>query len=342
MTTAIDLVTEPQHGGLVLGISAGAPGAGLTALGAQHGDLIRERVIEHGSALLSGFEWGDWAELDAFVNSVVGRPLDYTERSSPRTELHPGVFTATDHPPTEEIFLHTEQSYNLSVPRYLFFFCRQGAPEGGANTLSDCRALHDALPREIADRFDKEGYLLVRNFLPGLGLSWQEAFGTKDREEVRIYCEANSIELEWLDEDHLRTKQVRWAVATHPTTGRRSWFNHMTFFHARTLREEVGEFLLEEYGPWGMPTNTFYADGSQIPDDIVVGLQQAYRDQQIEVTARTGDVLIVDNLSVAHGRLPFEPPRELFVSMSDALSWSQLRPAERTSSPGAGAAAPGE
>ncbi|MEN2422428.1 TauD/TfdA family dioxygenase [Streptomyces rimosus] len=340
MTITMDLVTGPRHGGLVLGIEAGSPGAALTEVGARHGERIREGVIEHGAALLSGFSWADWPELDAFVNSVVGRPLDYTERSSPRTELHPGVFTATDHPPTEEIFLHTEQSYNLNVPRHLFFFCRQGAPEGGANTLADCRALYDALPRTIADRFDAEGYLLVRNFLPGLGLSWQDAFGTKDRAEVQAYCDANAIEVEWVDEDHLRTRQRRWAVATHPVTGRRSWFNHMTFFHARTLRPEVGEFLLEEYGPWGMPTNTFHADGSEIPDEVVAGLQQAYRDHAIEVTARTGEVLIVDNLAVAHGRLPFVPPRELFVSMSDALPWSALRPVERTSAPAGGVAAP--
>ncbi|MFF9642522.1 TauD/TfdA family dioxygenase [Kitasatospora aureofaciens] len=334
MTTAITLDAEPRLGGLVCGLSSpGRPA--LTELGAQHGPSIRERVVGHGAALLSGYEWTDWNDLDAFVKQVVGSPLDYTERSSPRTELHPGVFTATDHPPTEEIFLHTEQSYNLTVPRYLFFFCRQGAPEGGANRLADCRAVHDALPREVVERFDREGYLLVRNFLPGLGLTWQQAFGTEDPERVRRYCADNGIEVEWLSEDHVQTRQVRWAVATHPETGAKSWFNHMTFFHSSSLNKDLAELLLEEYGPRGIPTNTFHADGTEIAPDVVEALHAGYRDHQVDVTCRTGDVLIVDNLSVAHGRAPFVPPRELFVSMADALSWERLRPVERTALPGA-------
>ncbi|MFI2612131.1 TauD/TfdA family dioxygenase [Kitasatospora sp. NPDC018619] len=333
MTSAITLETERRLGGLVCGVSS--PGRhALTELGVQHGPFIRERVVEHGAALLSGYDWADWNDLDAFVKHVVGSPLDYTERSSPRTELHPGVFTATDHPPTEEIFLHTEQSYNLTVPRYLFFFCRQGAPVGGANRLADCRAIHDALPREVVERFDREGYLLVRNFLPGLGLTWQQAFGTEDPDQVRRYCADNGIEVEWLAEDHVQTRQVRWAVATHPETGAKTWFNHMTFFHSSSLDRDLAELLLEEYGPRSIPTNTFHADGTEITPEVIEALHAGYRDHQLDVTCRTGDVLIVDNLSVAHGRAPFVPPRELFVSMADALSWSELRPVERTALPG--------
>lgn len=263
MTAAITLDTEPRLGGLVCAVSSPSLPP-LTELGAQHGSFIRERVIEHGAALLSGYQWTDWDDLDTFVNHVVGAPLDYTERSSPRTELHPGVFTATDHPPTEEIFLHTEQSYNLTVPRYLFFFCQQGAPEGGESLLADCQAIHDSLPRDLVERLDEEGYLLVRNFLPGLGLSWQQAFGTENPEEVRRYCADNSIEVEWLAEDHVQTRQRRWAVATHPETGVKSWFNHMTFFHSSSLQKDLTELLIEEYGPWGIPTNTFHADGSEL------------------------------------------------------------------------------
>ncbi|MEU1799629.1 TauD/TfdA family dioxygenase [Streptomyces sp. NPDC019937] len=341
MTAAIHLDTEPRHGGLVCEVSSPDRPA-LTELGVQHGPFIRERVVGHGAALLSGYQWAGWDDLDAFVKHVVSAPLDYTERSSPRTELHPGVFTATDHPPTEEIFLHTEQSYNLNVPRYLFFFCKQGAPEGGASRLADCRAIHDALPREIVERFDKEGYLLVRNFLPGLGLSWQEAFATEDRDQVRRYCADNGIEVEWLAEDHVQTRQVRWAVATHPETGVKSWFNHMTFFNSSALKKDLAELLLEEYGPWGIPTNTFHADGSEIEQDVMDELHAAYRGHELDVHARNGDVLIVDNLSVAHGRAPFVPPRELFVSMADALSWARLRPVERTALPGGGSAVRGD
>ncbi|OZM73589.1 hypothetical protein CFN78_08635 [Amycolatopsis antarctica] len=334
------MTTETRFDGLLLAMSSPAPRS-LAEFGATEGDLVRRNIVEHGSVLLNGFRWSDWDDLDTFVNGVVGKPLDYTERSSPRTELAPGVFTATDHPPAEEIILHTEQSYNLTVPRYLFFFGKRRAPEGGASRIADCRKVASALPSEIVDRFDREGYLLVRNYRPGLGLSWQEAFGTDDPGRLREYCSANGIEVEWIAEDHVQTRQMRWAVATHPETGHRSWFNHLAFFNLSALREELREFFADEYGPWGVPTNTFYADGTELEPEVAAALHGAYRGQELDVDVEAGEVLIVDNISTAHGRAPFVPPRELFVSMGDAIGWADLRPAERISHPeiGAGASA---
>lgn len=333
-SSTTDVAIESRYDGLVSVLST-ADNRPLAEFGATHGALVRSQVTEAGSAILSGFSWSDWKDLDGFVNGVVGRTLEYTERSSPRTELHPGVFTATDHPPTEEIFLHTEQSYNLNVPRYLFFFCKRNAPKGGATRLADCRSIARTLPADVVSRFDKEGYLLVRNYLPGLGLSWQEAFGTQDPAVVKKYCADNGIEVEWIEEDHVQTRQLRWNIATHPDTGIRSWFNHMTFFHVSTLQEDLREILLEDYGPWGVPTNTFHADGSELSPELVEQLHHAYRSHETDVDVRTGEVLIVDNISVAHGRAPFEPPRELLVSMSAAMSWAELRPVEKLPMPAA-------
>src|SRR5205809_1128837 len=83
--------------------------------------------------------------------------------------------------------------------------------------------------------------LFGRNFNGGVGLSWQTAFGTDDRAEVERYCVQSDIQWEWQDEDRLRTRQIRSAVARHPRTGEPVWFNHIAFFHLSTLEPQVRE-----------------------------------------------------------------------------------------------------
>jgi hypothetical protein len=51
--------------------------------------------------------------------------------------------------------------------------------------------------------------------------------GTDDRGTVESYCRANAIKFEWQRKGGLRTWQRRRAVARHPRTGQRCWFNQV-------------------------------------------------------------------------------------------------------------------
>lgn len=290
----------------------------------RHLPLLLGQLHAHGAVLLRGFEITSAAAFERLGAVVAGEALPYTERSSPRSQVSGNVYTSTDHPPAERIFLHNEQSYNLTFPLRLFFACLTPAAEGGATPLADTRRVYQRIPHAIRARFIEQGYLYVRNFDARFGVPWQVAFQTESRSEVEAYCRKNEIEFEWWGGDGLRTRQVRRAAGRHPFTGEPVWFNHATFFHVSTLPRALGASLLAELGEEALPNNTYYGDGAPIEPEVLELLRAAYLEEMIEFPWQRGDVLLIDNMLSAHGRASFAGPRQVLASMATPFPWSAV------------------
>ncbi|MEZ4361974.1 MAG: TauD/TfdA family dioxygenase [Kofleriaceae bacterium] len=314
-----DLVSyEPLGaGGLPLLITPKADQLDLPVWAAQHRDALRAKLQAHGALLFRGFSSPSIETFSATVRSVSGEPLRYAERSSPRHAVDGNVYTSTDYPPEYPIFLHNEQSYNVSWCRVISFHCAQAPGGGGQTPLADTRRILARLDPALVERFASRRYLYQRNFGDGFGLSWQVAFQTESKAEVDAYCRANRIETEWKDGDRLRTRQVREAVHHHPDTGARVWFNHATFFHVTTLPPPVRDTLLAGFAEEDLPNHTYYGDGASIEPDVMAELQQAYLDEKVLFDWQAGDVLLVDNMLSSHGREPFSGPRRVLTAMSE-------------------------
>jgi alpha-ketoglutarate-dependent taurine dioxygenase len=117
---------------------------------------------------------------------------------------------------------------------------------------------------------------------------------------------------------------VRPAVARHPRTGEPVWFNHATFFHVSTLDEPVGRRMLEELGEEGLPNHTFYGDGRPIEPEVMEHLRATYLREKTSFPWRQSDILMLDNMLVAHGREPFAGPRRVTAGMADPLRWEEV------------------
>lgn len=295
----------------------------LAAWASAHGDRVQEWLLKHGAVLFQGFDV-DLAAFGAVARSLAGEPEEYLERSSPRTALADRVYTATDHPADQAIVLHTENSYQAGFPARLAFCCLEAPEVGGATPVADVRRVLERIPAPIVERFEELGVAYVRTFGGGLGLPWQEVFQTDSRAAVAEYCEPRGIEVEWRPDGRLTTRQVRPAVARHPLSGRRAWFNHAAFFNVHALPEAVRVPLLEQVAEEDLPNHTFYGDGSSIPPEVVRTLLDAYAAEESAVPWQRGDVMVVDNLAAAHGRQPFAGPRRVAVSMAGVLSWDQV------------------
>ncbi|MFG2058173.1 TauD/TfdA family dioxygenase [Micromonospora sp. NPDC048930] len=278
---------------------------------------LRAALVEHGGLLLRGFDVGGVDGFDRVVRALSGEPLTYTERSSPRHSIKGRVYTSTDYPPEEEIFLHNENSYQAGWPLTLFFYCIQPPTSQGATPLADVRQVYRNIDPAIREEFERRRWLLVRNFHADFGTPWQQVFNTDDRDEVTGYCAANGIEAEWIGRNGLRTRTVRDAVHRRPGSDVPRWFNHATFFHVSTLAKDLQEALLAMFGEDGLPTNTYYGDGEPIPSDVMDHLRAAYRAATVRFDYRTDDVLVVDNMTAAHGREPFTGPRRIAVAMAE-------------------------
>jgi alpha-ketoglutarate-dependent taurine dioxygenase len=115
---------------------------------------------------------------------------------------------------------------------------------------------------------------------------------------------------------------VRPALATHPKTGERVWFNHVAFWHISSLEKGVKEAMQSVLEEYELPYNTYYGDGEPIEDSVVEEIRDAYRQETIEFLWQKGDILWLDNMLVAHGRNPYSGERKILVAMGDAFSRS--------------------
>jgi amino acid adenylation domain-containing protein len=283
-------------------------------------DFIDGQLLRHGALLFRNFEVRSMADFVQFTGSISPELLDYSEPSSPRTELSNKIYTSTEYPPDQWIQLHNEMSYAHNWPRTIYFFCQQPAPQGGETPIAFSRKVFQLLDPKIREHFMQRKVMYVRNFGDGLDLPWQHVFQTTDRGAVEAYCRNAQVEYEWKGEGRLKTRQVRQAVIKHPRTGETVWFNQAHAFHVSTLDAAVRELLLSEKTEESFPRNSYYGDGSLIESSVIAEIREVYRQAAVTFTWEPGDILMLDNMQVAHGRAPYVGNRKVLVAMSGRVS----------------------
>jgi hypothetical protein len=65
-----------------------------------------------------------------------------------------------------------------------------------------------------------------------------------------------------------------------------------------------------------LPATTAYGDGTPIDGDLITYLRGLLWQDASALKLRGGDVLVLDNLSVQHGRFPFSGARQHRVSIA--------------------------
>lgn len=279
--------------------------------------LIDAKLLEHGGLLFRGFRVGGREEFEQFIEALGLSPMSYMEAATPRTKLSERVYTSTEFPAEQAIALHNELSYVSTFPTKILFCCLQPAERGGGTPIGNVERVYARIPADVRERFERKGWMLVRNFGGGFGPTWQHSYHVADREGAERYFRAAGVEFEWAGGERLRTRQVRPVTAHHPRTGATVWFNHVAFWHVSTLEPKLREMLLAEFGEEGLPYNTYYGDGARIEESVIEELREAYRRETVVFPWRAGDILLLENMLVAHGREPFEGERRVLAAMGD-------------------------
>ncbi|GAA4547379.1 TauD/TfdA family dioxygenase [Amycolatopsis samaneae] len=296
---------------------------------AGHTDALRAVVTEHGSLLIRGLGLADAAGTGAVFRELTRELMTDKEPFARRTTHPGGVLSATPWPPNQQMCMHHELSYTLEFPGLMLFACLTPATGGGATGVADSSAVLDALPAELVDRFEREGWQLVRCYNEEIGATVAETFGTEDRDTVEQYCRRNAIEFDWQPDGGLRTRQRRSAVVRHPVTGRRCWFNQIAFLSEWTIEPEIREYLVDLYGTDGLPFTTCYGDGDPIGEDVVHLLNEVYEAHTTREPWQAGDLLLVDNIRAAHSREAFDGPREVLAGLGDPVRLDECAPTVR-------------
>jgi alpha-ketoglutarate-dependent taurine dioxygenase len=278
---------------------------------------ISQRLLDHGALLFRGFGATTVAGFARFLDALGMARMDYVYRSTPRTALAPGVYTATEYPAAREIPMHNENSYQRQWPLKVAFCCLQPAAVGGETPLADMHGVSARIGRELLDEFEQRQVRYVRHYRNCVDLSWQGVFQTQDPQQVAEYCATHGIAHEWIDATVLRTVQVCQGAAYHPATGECVFFNQAHLFHSSSLDASVHQALLEVYGPELLPRHAYYGDGAEIAIEQLETVRTAFAEEQVAFAWQAGDILLLDNMRVAHGRRPFTGSRSVLAALLD-------------------------
>ncbi|MFH9004322.1 TauD/TfdA family dioxygenase [Streptomyces afghaniensis] len=257
-------------------------------------------------------------ELEEVMDLLLPNRLAYVHGNSPRTKVGENVYTSTEYPQEYTISMHNEMSYAHQWPARLLFFCDREPATGGATPVVDGVRWLEALDAEVREGF-AGGVRYSQNLHGGRGLgkSWQETFETESRSEVETFLKGAEAEWEWRQDGSLRVTQLRPATARHPVTGTEVWFNQADQWHAAGLGSETAAALYQIMPAEDLPQNVTFADGSPIPDHYITQIRDRGLESAVDVDWHTGDLMLIDNMLVGHGRRPFTGPRRVLVAMSD-------------------------
>ena len=282
---------------------------------AQHRTQIEDQLALTGAILFRGFGVVNDGDFDAFIRAFDWPNFTYAESLSNavrrnRTEL---VFTANEAPSTVSIFLHHEMAQTPVYPSKLLFFCEQAAEQGGATPI--CRSdillqqLREQLPDFVA-ACERKGVRysqtmpLEEDLASGQGRSWKSTLSAENRQQAEGKLAHLDYDWQWQEDGSLSVTTPVLPAVRQLNDGRTVFFNQ----------------LIAAFRGWKDARNSgeksiCFGDGSAI-DSSHMALAIDLADKlTFDIPWQSGDVALLDNFLVMHGRRPFQGKRTVLASL---------------------------
>ena len=282
--------------------------------------IVSDLINAHGFVVFRGYGIQSDQDFHRFVEGLGLENFKYADSFSNavRHNRTDRVFTANEAPPNVEIFLHHEMAQTLTFPGALFFFCEKAAESGGATPI--CRSdltlktLETQNPTFVA-KLRSVG-VKYRNSMPseanhesGQGRSWKDTLTVNSAHEAEEKLVALGYQFNWLEDGGLSVQTPALAAVDHFGRGKDVFFNQIVAAAAGwTVAADDKEPRL------------CFGDDSPIEHADLAGTIKAAYQHTVDLKWQTGDVALLDNLKVMHGRRPFEGSRSVLASLCNPIS----------------------
>lgn len=309
---------------LVLEPASAAWSGELAALVGAHREELLAKLRCHGALLFRGFVVESAAAFREVFRAVAAELSRYVGGDSPRAQVSDGIYTSTSYPAALAIPLHNEMSYSRQYPSVLAFYCETAAREEGETPLADCRIALQSISPSLRKRLEIKSLRYVQNLSDrpgmgaGLGKTWRQTFETDDRAEVERVLQRRGADFSWKPDGALRIAETVAPVVEHPVTGEPVLFCQPHLWHISILDEKTRRALTRLVAEDDLYHHCSYGDGSPIPEEDVREIRAALEAASAQFRWRPRDLLLVDNLLVAHGRNRFAGDRRILVALGAA------------------------
>jgi alpha-ketoglutarate-dependent taurine dioxygenase len=196
--------------------------------------------------------------------------------------------------------LHGEMYYQRTHPDVLWFYCHTPASERGQTTLADGNELYKNLSPETQKLLTERDLLYIRNLSEP---DWKTTFCTDDIDTVVELCRENEVAIEKKG-DRSICIQYRSSALQHVNGLGPTFINNavMVWQFEKLFRDLEASKVFGSEMPAEAPFIVRWHDRSQIPEWVIEDINMAADEVTIEIQWQPGDIVIVDNGSVLHGR----------------------------------------
>ena len=280
-------------------------------------DELLRLATSHGALIFRGFPVRTAEDFDAFISalSISNFPYRKSLSNAVRTNRTERVFTANESPPTVDILFHHEMAQTPLYPQWIMFFCEKAADEGGATQLCRSDWLYERLAADCPGfiRDCEQKGLKYSNVMPaendatsGMGRSWLSTLGVDDKATAEQRLAELNYSHEWLDDGSLRATTPALPGVREISTGRKTFFNQLiaAFAGWKDDRNDPADAIR-------------HGDGSKLDADAVQKAIDISEELSFEAHWQNGDVALLDNTVVMHGRRPFVGARKVLASLAD-------------------------
>lgn len=284
---------------------------------------VDDLLAQRGALLFRGFAF-DLEGFKQFSRQHSGEFSDYEGGVFRAGALNrktiggdPTVLTTTGHSQGFPISLHGEMHYLKNPPEILWFYCERPSAVDGQTTLCHGRTLWNGLSAEAQEYFRATRICYTRHLDDG---EWQTTFGTDSLDRVAEVCQRELME--WSFDEEARALTTRYSCSAAREGD--IFINNILPVLDSEWAYSSGwiEKNLSEMGGKARPPLTVRAeDGSAIPESVLKSVKKAAKEHTIDLNWQSGDVVMVDNLRVMHGRRQAtDSNRSILVRMGSARS----------------------
>ena len=284
----------------------------------QNRVAINNSLKQTGAVLIRGLAMQDPDHFEKFV-AAYGLPMFPYKKSlsnAVRVNYSERVFTANEAPSQVEIYLHHEMAQTPVSPSVLFFCCISAAEQGGATPLCRSDQLFEAFKLshpKWTEQLVSKGLRYVTRMpavsdeSSGQGRSWYNTLNVSDKDEVEKKLTAMGYEYSWQNNGGLETLSPLLPGVVELTNGGQS------FYHQ----------LIAAYRGWpGVRENpasgVMFGDKTEIPVGLLESLSSMAEDYTTDLHWADGEIAMLNNRMIMHGRRPYSGnrKRQVLVSMA--------------------------
>lgn len=258
---------------------------------------VAEALKEFGALLFRGFEAGPGGFAE-FADRFSDTTLDRLHGGQNRREVAGDDKTSTVNLGQQLIGPHAELAYSPRRPDLLWFHCARPSASHGETTLFDGIEVLANLPDDLREAFGAQD---LRYSFAGAGPDLWPLFTGEAADRSRtagLLAGQDGVTHALAGQD---TIDIAYAVSA-----------------ARPSRYQGVPAFANSLIPTAERTVTF-EDGTPIPPSIRLSVLRTCNRLMTPIEWQAGDVAMIDNSRMMHGRLPFEDTsREIHVRMTMA------------------------